>query len=146
MATPAACNTKKLVGVIRGTNAVIKFSGSTLYGIVGKFQFQYQRQISKVFDLASPDYYYIEGTPNGQLQLDTVVGPKGLISLACTCEAETITIACNTRCGNEIGKQVGYVFKDCLPTAVAGQEAIDDFLFRVTLTYTFNDVEPIEQV
>lgn len=47
--------------------------------IIQRFAVAYAKRLSKVFEFGKPNFYYIEGPPDGNLQLDSLVGPQGLI-------------------------------------------------------------------
>lgn len=47
--------------------------------IVQQFAVSYQKRLTKIFEFGQPKFYFVEGPPDGQLQIDNVVGPAGLV-------------------------------------------------------------------
>ena len=143
----AACVPRSVAGIIRGTNFTISVAGSSqALGVVHQFTLEFKRQLTRIYNLAAPDFYYIEGAPEGVLQLQQVVGPKGSPRLACDCSAKDISLnAGSTFCapppptpgqpppGN-------YLLKNTMPFGLKGGGKADDFLIVFELSYLFSDI------
>lgn len=151
MATANTCVQRNLEGTIRGTNFTITGFNDATAGLVQQFQLQFQRKLSRVYDLASPSFYYIEGPSEGQVSFTKVVGPKGIPKLSCECEASDITLnagptLCQTQGGTNTqlgqgGTVARYVLKNALPFGLTGQGDANNFLIIFGISYLFNDIQ-----
>lgn len=91
----------KLNGVFKGTNFALSLtSGSTTIdgAIIQDFSAQYQRQITRIYELGSHNQYFIEGPTQGNAAISQIVGPTDIISaiageLADLCGATDRTLA-----------------------------------------------------
>jgi len=138
-----SCNPRSLQGVIKGTNFTISgLDGASGGGLVQQFQLQFQRNFQRIYDLASPVYYHIEGASQGNLSLTKVVGPLGAPKLSCDCIPQTLILdAGNTLCyGEPLGADATYTLLNALPYALSGQGNSNDFILIFGLTYVFNDI------
>lgn len=151
MATNVTCDGRSLEGIIRGSNFRISFSkdtdnsagDSSDRGLVQSFQLQFQRQLRRVYDLATPSFYYLEGAPNGQVSFSRIVGPKGLPSLACDCQPQTVLLdAGPSFCyPEELGTAAtAYELRNALPFGIAGQGDSQNFLIAFQVSYLFSDL------
>lgn len=147
MATGADCGGRTLAGVIRGTNFTITGVTPSATALVESFNLSFQRKITRVYDLASPVFYYVEGASEGQIQLNNVVGPKGAPKLDCTCAPADILLnagpmMCPTGSGQITANasDFTYTLKNALPFGLSGQGDSNNFLLVFGVSYMFNDV------
>lgn len=149
MTTANTCVSRNLEGIIRGTNFTISGLGDgATAGLVQQFQLQFQRKLTRVYDLASPSFYYIEGPSEGQVSFTQVVGPKGAPRLSCDCAARDIILdsgptLCQTQAGGALasGGTASYKLKNALPYGLTGQGDANNFLIIFGVSYLFNDIE-----
>jgi hypothetical protein len=149
MATANTCVPRTLEGVIRGTNFTISgMDGTAQAGLVQQFNLEFKRNLSRVYDLASPSFYYIEGPAEGTVSFTKVVGPKGAPKLDCSCEARDIILdtgpmLCQTQGGGPLGAggTFQYILKNAMPFGLNGQGSADNFLIIFGVSYLFNDIQ-----
>lgn len=152
MAAADTCVQRTLEGIIRGTNFAIDGIGSdATRGLVQQFQLQFQRKLTRVYDLASPSFYYIEGPSEGNITMAKVVGPQGAPKLDCTCDANDIVLdagptLCHTQAGSTGLPQLEsgaarYTLKNAMPYGLQGQGNANNFLIIFSISYLFNDIE-----
>ncbi len=136
------CSSRSLEGVIRGTNFRITGVDNTSEGLVQQFQLQFERKLSRVYDIASPIFYYIEGPSEGQVSFTKVVGPKGAPKLSCSCTPRDIILdAGQTLCyPNNAAFDASYTLKNALGYGLTGQASADNFLVVFGISYLFNDI------
>lgn len=75
--------------------------------IVQQFSVAYQKRLTKIFEFGNPNFYFVEGPPDGQMQIDNLVGPKGLVLTfarvlgdVCAVEKNLLRLGFGTGCGN----------------------------------------------
>lgn len=148
MATGADCVGRELSGIIRGTNFTISGIDGQAMGLVASFNLGFERKITRIYDLASPRFYYVEGASEGQVQFDNVVGPLGAPKLACECVAKDIILnAGPTICPvgaqplQAQASQFSYTLKNALPFGLSGQGEANNFLIIFSIKYMFNNIE-----
>lgn len=137
------CNPRSLQGVIKGTNFTISgLENDDTGGLVQQFSLQFQRNFQRIYDLASPIYYHIEGASQGNVTFTKVVGPRGAPKLSCDCEPRTLILdAGNTLCyGESLGLNATYTLLNAMPYALSGQGNSNDFIIIFGITYVFNDI------
>lgn len=80
--------------------------------IVQRFAVSYQKRLTKVFEFGQPNFYFVEGPPDGVFQIDNLIGPKGLVltfaeTLGDICkDRRSLQLAVAAGCGAS-GEQVG---------------------------------------
>lgn len=142
----ASCTGRKLEGVIRGTNFRISGLSSGTndpLGLVASFQVQFQRRLTRVYNLVEPSFFYVEGPAEGQVSLASVVGPRGLPRLACDCVPRQVVIsASQVVCSaSNVGGDFSMTLKNALPMNFSFQGQATDFLLRFSIGYLFDDIE-----
>lgn len=132
------CNAnREFKGVLRGTNFSI--SSEEDLGLVQQFQLQFQRRLSRVYNLAEPDYYYLEGPAEGQVTFSQIVGPSGCPGMNCDCEPEDITLdAGGVLCDQQTN--CAYTLVDALQSGITGQGDAQNFLIVFGAQYIFSDL------
>lgn len=100
----------KLAGVFKGTTFRLTLgggSGSLEGALVQQVSIQYERQLTRIWELGSRNQYYVEGRAQGQGSLQQIVGPKGIVTgllneLSDTCTATTraLTLTAGNRAGS----------------------------------------------
>jgi hypothetical protein len=70
-------NVSKLGGVFTADNAKLNFFGLPIGVLVQQLSVQYAQSITRLYDVASPNQYYVGGRTNGQMSLNRVIGPAG---------------------------------------------------------------------
>lgn len=142
MAANVTCTERTVEGVMRGTNFRIRGLSEGAEGLVQQFQLQFQRRLSRVYDLSSPAFYYIEGPSEGQVSFTKVVGPKGAPKLTCDCEPTDIILdAGQTLCFPDTTFDATYTLKNALPFGLTGQGNANNFLIIFGISYLFNDID-----
>ena len=144
----ATCRTQRLDGIIRGTNMVVTMSSGAnaddIPGLVQSFQLQFQRRLSRVYDLTSPSFYYIEGPPEGTVSFSKVIGPKGFPKLGCDCTPRTIVLDASAAlcygADPETQNNARYVLKDAFPMGLSGQGTAENFIVFMGVSYMFGDM------
>ena len=141
------CTDRRLSGIIRGTNFRISGIGPSVQGLVRSFQLRFQRKLSRIYDLASPSFYYVEGPPEGSLGLSQVVGPQGAPKLVCDCSSTTLVLdAGPTLCQISEGpleagqSPARYTLKNAMPFSLEGRGDSDQFLVTFDVGYLFDDI------
>jgi hypothetical protein len=148
MATGADCVGRTLAGMVRGTNFSITGITPGATGLVKQFELEFKRTITRIYDLASPDFYYVEGASQGSITLQNVIGPKGAPKLDCTCVPVDLLLNCGpmmcpTGAQPPISANASnftYTLKNALPAALHGQGDSETFLIVFSITYLFNDI------
>lgn len=155
MASADTCVVRTMEGVIRGTNFTITGIDDATVGLVQQFQLQFQRKLSRIYDLASTGFYYIEGPSEGQVSFTKVVGPKGAPKVNCTCDPYDIVLdagpmLCQTQAVSGqttpsgltgTGNSARYTLKNAMPFGLTGQGNANNFLIVFGVSYMFNDIE-----
>jgi hypothetical protein len=143
----AECSSRVLEGVIRGTNFRIQgIEEIDNIGLVQQFQLQFQRALTRIYDLASPAFYYIEGPSEGRVAFANVIGPRGAPRLNCDCTPRTILL--NT--GNVVcyptttSFSAAYSLKNALPFGLTLSGDSNKFVIIGGISYMFNDIEYVE--
>lgn len=143
------CTQRSLEGIIRGTNfSITGVNDDATAGLVQSFQLQFQRRLSRVYDLASPSFYYIEGPSEGQVSFTKIIGPKGVPRLSCECVARDIILnagptLCQTQAGTTGQLSTGsaaYTLKNALPFSLQGSGNAENFVISFGVGYLFNDI------
>jgi hypothetical protein len=150
MAEADTCVTRTLEGVIRGQNFTIEGIDDATVGLVTQFNLQFQRPLTRVYDLASTAFYYVVGNAQGQVDLQKVVGPRGAPRIRCTCDPYTITLdASHTLChvqGLEGDAQlldgVGakYDLLNAMPFGLQGSGSSENPVIVFSVSYMFSDI------
>jgi hypothetical protein len=70
-------NVSTLGGVFTADNAKLNFFGLPIGVLVQQLSVQYAQSITRLYDVASPNQYYVGGRTNGQMSLNRVIGPAG---------------------------------------------------------------------
>jgi hypothetical protein len=141
MAT-AACNTRQLEGVLRGTGFTITIAGegaTAFRGLVQSFSMQFIRPMNRIYDLTSSSFYYIEAPPQGTLNLNKVVGPMGAPKIFCTCSPLTITLNSTMSCSPGTAPII-YRLMNVFPVGLAGQGTSENMIIMMGVTFTFTDL------
>lgn len=141
----ATCSEHRLEGTIRGTNFTIEGIDDAAAGLVQSFQLQFTRNLARVYDLADPGFYYIEGPSKGEVGFTKIVGPKGAPKLTCDCEPRTLVLnAGETICFPEpTAAQIEgatYTLLNALPFGISGQGNSNNFLISFSISYLFSDL------
>lgn len=133
-----SCNAdREFEGVIRGTNFSI--STESELGLVQQFQLQFQRRLSRVYNLVAPEFYYLEGPAEGQVTFSQIVGPGDCPGMRCECRPEDITLdAGGVLCDSQ--KDCTYTLRDALQSGVTGQGDAQNFLIVFGAQYVFSDL------
>lgn len=144
----AQCSDRTLDGVIRGTNFSIEgIQDIDNVGFVQQFQLEFTRSLTRIYDLASPSFYYIEGPSEGKIALVNVVGPKGAPKMNCDCTPRTIVL--NT--GNIVCYPTNTSFRaiykltNALPFGLSLSGDSGKFIIMSGISYIFNDIEYTEE-
>lgn len=140
----ATCTDRTVEGVIRGTNFAIRGLGDNAAGLVQQFSLQFQRKLSRIYDLSDPGFYYIEGPSEGQVSFTKVVGPKGVPKINCDCTPRTIELdAGQTLCYPTTSEftDATYTLKNAMPFGLTGQGNANNFLIVFGISYMFNDIQ-----
>lgn len=144
---PRACPEFRHLATIVGSNFQLSVDGDGPSGLVQSYQAQLQRQVSVIYDLASDGIYMVEGSPQGQLSLERVLGPSptggctvGSL-IECRCDPMDVTLtsgaeACDNDCGN-----LNIQFKNVYQAAFQLQSQVQDRVVRYSATYLFTHVE-----
>jgi hypothetical protein len=100
----------KLAGVFKGTTFRLTLgggSGSLEGALVQQVQIQYERQLTRIWELGSRNQYYVEGRTQGQGSLQQIVGPKGIVtgllselSDICKATSRALTLTAGNRAGS----------------------------------------------
>ncbi len=148
MATGATCTGRSLAGIIRGTNFTISGLDGSAMGLVESFHLSFQRNIKRIYDLASPRFYYVEGSSEGEVQFNQVVGPLGAPKLPCDCIAKDIILNAgpticpvNTQPLQVNASQFSYTLKNAIPMGLSGEGEANNFLIVFGIKYMFNNIE-----
>lgn len=141
MGTTSNCSVAAPAGVIRAGN--FKLNIGTFRGLVQSFQLQFQRQLSRVYDLSdASSFYYVEGPSNGSVAFNSVVGPKGAPELVCSCKPETISLTVGTAvCDGTKNSSPTYQLLNALPAGLTGQGSSNDFIVVFGIQYQFTDIK-----
>lgn len=142
MADPTACPTRTLEGIIRGTSFRIAGIDETAQGLVQSFELQFQRKLTRVYDLTSAGFYYLEGPPEGTVTFTKIIGPKGAPKITCECTPKNIILSMGPMMclGNTNGKDVSYTLWNALPFGLNGKGNAGDFLIAFGISYMFSDI------
>lgn len=152
MPNNVTCDGRTLEGIVRGTNFRLSIgdreveSGTPENGLVQQFQMQFQRQLSRVYDLQSPSFYYLEGPAEGVIQFTKVVGPCGGPNIHCDCTPVDIVLdAGQAFCYPEeqlcADIDVAYTLKNALPQGLTGQGSAENFMIIFGVSYLFSHIE-----
>lgn len=92
---------------LRGSNFVLAASSKDLDiegAFIQEFSLQYQRQVTRIFELGSRTQHYIEGANQGNFALAQIIGSKGItdalmevISDICNATSNSLTITAGGR-------------------------------------------------
>lgn len=85
----------KLNGTFKGTKFALSLTtGSSVVdgALIQDFSAQYQRQITRIYELGTHNQYFIEGPTQGNAAISQIVGPSDIISSI----ASELSDLCNT--------------------------------------------------
>lgn len=155
---PRACPEYRHLATITGANFILRVGvGETgrprgPAGLVQAYQATYQRQVETIYDLSSNNIYIVEGQPQGQIQVNRVLGPidrpepekcgDGSL-IDCECLPQIIELssgeeACDNGCGGR-----GYRFLNAYQSAFSLQGQVQDKVVRYSAAYSFTHVESV---
>ncbi len=143
MATDQTCGGKNLEGIIRGTGFSISGIDGEAKGLVQQFEMHFTRKLTRIYDLASPAFYYIEGPSEGDISFTKVVGPKGAPKLNCDCLPRTIILNANeTLCfGEPLGQDASYTLLNALPYGLVLSGSAENFIILAGVSYLFSNIQ-----
>jgi hypothetical protein len=142
----ATCNNRVLEGTIRGTNFTVSGIDDAGRGLVQQFQLEFQRKLTRIYDLASPAFYYIEGPPEGSISFTKVVGPLGAPKISCDCQPRTLLLnAGNTLCygrGTPADPaDFSYTLLNAMPYGLVASGTSENMVIMAGLSYMFADLQ-----
>jgi hypothetical protein len=127
-------------GVFKGTTFGIADKGALVQGV----QVQYQRQVSRVWELGSMKQYFLEGHTEGQGSIEHIVGPKGLINeLAakykdiCSTDRTMVLSASTAECGDQPGGTSTITLAGVLVTALSFQSQAQNHMVNSSMQIMF---------
>ena len=144
--TDATCNGRALAGIIRGTGFSVTVDDSSFKGLVQAFELDFTRRIQRIYDLASPSFYYIEYPPEGQVAFTKVVGPLGAQKLVCDCQHHTITLSAGTlpcfpKPTGPADPNLTWTLTNAMPFNERIHGNASDFLIVFSIAYVFSDLQ-----
>ena len=82
MANDIYGSTKQLAGTFKGTVATLTIASAdaALTGsLVQNLSFNYNRQVTRLFEIGSENQYFIIGSSEGQGQIGSILGPSNIV-------------------------------------------------------------------
>jgi len=144
--TDATCNGRALSGIVRGTGFTVSADDDSFKGLVQAFELDFTRKIQRIYDLASPSFYYIEYPPEGQVAFTKVVGPMGAQKLVCDCLPHTITLSAGTlpcfpKPTGPADPNLTWTLTNAMPFNLRVHGNASDFLIVFSIAYVFSDLQ-----
>jgi hypothetical protein len=138
----AVCSNRRLEGVIRGTNFTIRGIDRDNVGLVQQFNLNFERSFTRIYDLANPSFYMLEGPSEGAIALVNVIGPSGAPVLSCDCTPRTILLDTgNLVCyPTNTSFSASYTLLNAFPTKLSLSGDSGKFIIIGGISYTFSDI------
>lgn len=141
------CNGQVLEGIVRGQNFRLTGLDPTLEtGLVQGFSLMFQRKLSRIYELTSTSFYYIEGPSEGTVDFTKIIGPKGAPKISCDCTPRTLTLSLGPAfCFPSTGKTdetiTSYTLSNALPYGLKGGGTSNDYIVAFNLSFLFSNIE-----
>lgn len=152
-------NTQKYGGSFSSKYSTVAFSGYTEGHLAQQVQFQYQQQVTMLYELGSSSVYYVGGRAQGTATISKLIGPKGLNIASLyqdICAPGSITISQKSGCaasGSQPNGAVGptssnssvvgttYDLQNAVLTALSGTQTAQDVVFTETMSFMFLNLD-----
>jgi hypothetical protein len=144
----ATCTPRSLKGLIRGNNFMLSIyetetTDVTVQGLVQAFEISFNRKLTRVYDLTSPVFYYIEAPTDGQVAFTNIVGRAGAPKLSCSCSPKTLVLspgdlACEQNTIDNVPST--FTMLDALPHGLRIQGSAGSGLVVYNISYIFNEL------
>lgn len=151
-------NTQKYGGSFSAKYSTVAFSGYTEGHLSQQVQFQYQQQVTMLYELGSSSVYYVGGRAQGTATISKLVGPKGLNIASLyqdICSPGSITITQNSGCASSTpangvvgpasanSSVVGttYDLQNAVLTSLSGTQTAQDVVFTETMSFMFLNLD-----
>lgn len=130
--------------VIQGTDG----SAAGLSALAQRLQLSYQQQVSRIYELGSPNIYYVGGRTQGNMSLSRIIGPQLTISALyaaygdiCKANKAISFVVSNPNClVNESGQTVTFSALNCVITGVAVGVQSNDMMITDDTTMMFSSL------
>jgi hypothetical protein len=140
----------KFGGIFKGNSFSMTVSGAGDFAgaLVQSLQIDYQRQVTRQWELGSLNQYYIEGRTEGQGQLNQIVGPKNFVAgivreLGDICKVENRMVsltAGQTNC-NGAGGGMTMNLGNVLSTSISLGAQAENFLINTGAKIMFTSLD-----
>lgn len=154
-------NTQNFGGSFSSKYSTVAFQGFAAGHLTQQVQFQYQQQVTMLYELGSNNVYYVGGRAQGTATLSKLVGPAG-VSVAALyadiCKPGDIKISQQSGCydagtraylgynggASRINSKVTgttYLLQNAVLTAMAGTQTAQDVVFTETLSFMYLNLD-----
>lgn len=137
-------------GGFRADNLKLSFGGTDVSGyLVQNVQFQYAQQVTMLYEIGSPNVYFVGGRANGSATLGRIIGPTRLAAKFITnfndlCKPQDMQFDASAGCpapGASTGVGSSYTLQDAVLTTVSVSVTSQDTVINEQLQFMFINME-----
>lgn len=141
--------TDRFGGAFSADSTTISFSGAGSGFDAGllmqNIQMSYTQQVTRLFEVGSPNVYYVGGRTAGNGSIQRVVGPKKLSAAfyksfgdVCNAVNNTLHASMASGCGNDAGGSASFTAHYCVITTVGLSIGSADMLINESIGLIFS--------
>jgi len=146
MATDIFSREVSFGGAFSADGADLTFSNFSAGLLAQQIQWQYQQNVTRLYEVASPDIYLVAGRTQGQATIQRVMGPTALAAAfyetygnVCNAATNTMTFTFQANCenGGDTGDTVTITLNGCVIVGVGGAVTAQDMVVNESITMLF---------
>lgn len=145
MATDMFSNSVTFGGAFSANGASITFDSKYTGLLVQSLQWQYQQNITRLYDVTSTDVVLVSGRTQGQGAMTRVMGPAALAAAfflkygnVCYADTNTLTVEAEAECGQDGGNDtVSLVMNGVVINSYGGSISSQDMVVNEQLAFLF---------
>lgn len=122
----------------------VNFGGVTSGMLIQNVQFNFQQQVSMLFEIGSEKTYYVGGRAQGSASVSRILGPGAAIATLFStygniCTPKAIAFSAEGGCGGA-SAAVNYTLKDAVLTSVGCNVTAQEIVISEQLQFMFIDL------
>lgn len=145
MATDIFSRDVTLGGVFSADGSSITFGAFSAGMLAQSIQWQYQQNITRLYEVASSDIYLVAGRTQGQASIARVLGPSALAASfyttygdVCNAASNTMVFTADAACGSgSSGNTITVTLNGVVITSYGGSVAAQDMVVNESLNLLF---------
>jgi len=145
MATDMFSNTITYGGAFSADGATITFDSKYTGLLVQNLQWQYQQNITRLYDVTSTDVVLVQGRTAGQGSMSRVMGPSALAAAffekygnVCYADTNTLTVTADAACAGGVSSStITLVMASVVLNSYGGAVSAQDMVVNEQLGFVF---------